>query len=83
MAYNILAESNQKVNWASLHADVYSDNILIEFLPLPGQGLSGGDAIGLSVPSKNCGKEAWQQLVRIMRVLKDRYKMDLYDLYSG
>jgi hypothetical protein len=82
MSYNIFAETDKKINWEELYKEMMPQ-ILVEYVPMPNIGINGGDALGISIPSKNVGIEAWEKLELIMNVLIEKYQFDLYDMYNG
>ncbi len=82
MSYNIFAETNNKINWEELNRKV-SPQISIEYVPMPGMGISGGDAVGISIPSKNIRNGLWEELKRVITILNDEFHLDLYDMYYG
>ena len=83
MAFNILAETDKKIDFDKLHREVYSENFNFEFVPMPKFGLNGGDAIGICVPLKNVNEETWRQLKTVLKKLKSDFNCDVYDLYGG
>jgi hypothetical protein len=83
MAFNIIAETNKKLDYEKIHREVYSDNLNFEFVPMPGLGLNDGDAIGLCVPLNNANDITWIQLRPILKTLKSKFGCDVYDLYGG
>lgn len=83
MAYNILAESKEKISWEELNKKLFKNDMLIEFIPMPKLGICGGDALGISIPSKNANKKAWEELKKIIYILINDYKFELYDMYYG
>ena len=44
---------------------------LIEYVPMPEMGIHHGDAIGISIPSKN-GIKAWNELESVISLLEKR-----------
>ena len=50
---------------------------------MPGLGLNGGDAIGISIPLGNANAKTWDQLRPVLKTLKFRFGMDVYDLFGG
>lgn len=83
MAFNIIAETSKKLDFTKLHKEVYSDNLLFEFIPMPGLGLKGGDAIGICIPLNNVNNLAWIQLKPVLKKLKSKFNCEVYDLYGG
>jgi len=82
MSYNILAQIDKKVDWKELNQKVMPVRFL-EFVPMIGKGINGGDAIGISIPAKNSCIEAWEELKAIVYILANDYQFELYDLYHG
>jgi hypothetical protein len=82
MAYNIFAETDKKINWEELHQKIMPQK-MVEYVPMPGMGVNGGDAMGLSIPSKNSGKNAWKELKSLIYVLEIQFQFTLYDMYYG
>jgi hypothetical protein len=83
MAFNIIAETDKKLDYEKIHAEIFSDDLNFEFIPMPGFGLSNGDAIGICVPLKNVNELTWTQLKPVLQVLKSKFGCDVYDLYGG
>jgi len=83
MAFNIIAETNKKLDYEKIHREVYSDNLNFEFVPMPGLGLNDGDAIGICVPLNNANDMTWTQLRPILMTFKSKFGCDIYDLYGG
>lgn len=83
MAFNIIAETDKKIDFDKLHQKVYSETYNFDFVPMPGLGLNGGDAIGICIPLKNANEETWTQLKPVLKKLKSDFKCDVYDLYGG
>lgn len=82
MAYNIFAETNKKINWEELNQRVVV-KMFIEYFPMPGMGINGGDALGISIPSKNLRNGTWEELKRVIEILEIEFQFDLYDMYYG
>ncbi len=53
MAFNIIGETDKKIDFVKLHNKIYSEGLSLEFVPMPKLGINGGDAIGICIPSKN------------------------------
>ncbi len=83
MAFNIIAETNKKLDFDKLHKKLYSANLHFDFIPMPGLGVNGGDAIGICIPLKNANEETWNQLKPVLKKLKSEFNCDVYDLYGG
>jgi hypothetical protein len=83
MAFNIIAETSHQLPFELIHSEIYSDDKLFDFIPMPGLGVNGGDAIGLLIPSKSINELSWAQLKPILKILRTNYKCDVYDLYGG
>jgi hypothetical protein len=51
---------------------------------MAGMGINGGDALGISVPSKNSGIDAWEELKPVISMLESsQFQFTLYDMYYG
>lgn len=83
MAFNIIAETDKKLEYDTLHKKVYSEDFNFDFVPMPGFGLNGGDAIGICISLKNANEETWTQLKPVLKKLKSDFNCDVYDLYGG
>jgi len=83
MSFNIMAESNHKLDYSKIHQAVYLETLPFDLIPMAGLGKDGGDALGICVPSNNANLNAWKQLKPILKKLKSRFKCDIYDLYGG
>lgn len=83
MAFNIIAETDKKLDFDKLHKKVYSESFSFNFVPMPGLGIKGGDAIGICIPLSNANEETWTQLKPILKKLKSEFNCDVYDLYGG
>lgn len=82
MAFNLMCESREKINWNSLNERAQSLK-LIEVVPMPNLSVSNGDALGISVPLKNVGEQAFRELTEFLKYLLENYKFRIYDLYSN
>src|SRR5437773_9235093 len=83
MAFNVIAETSKKLDFIKLHSEIYSDDLSFDFVPMPGLGVNGGDAIGICVPLNNANDLTWAQLKPVLKKLKSRFSCDVYDLYGG
>lgn len=83
MAFNIIAETDKKLDYAKLHQVIYSEGLGIDYIPMEGLGINGGDAIGISVPLKVVNEQTWKYLKSILKYLKHRFRCNVYDLYGG
>lgn len=83
MAFNIIAETNKNLDFKALHKAIYRDNLPFDFIPMPGLGVNGGDAIGICVPRNNANEGTWELLKPILKTLKSRFGCKVYDLYGG
>ena len=83
MAFNIIAETNKKLDYKELHDEIYSDALKFDFVPMPGLGIAGGDAIGICVPMREATELAWTQLGPVLKKLRHRFGCDVYDMYGG
>jgi hypothetical protein len=83
MAFNIMAETNKKLDFGRLHKEVFSEDFNFDFVPMPGLGLNGGDAIGICIPLNYATEETWNQLKPVLKKLKSDFNCDVYDLYGG
>ena len=83
MAFNIIAETNKKLDYGKLHKEIYSEELPFDYLPMPGLGPNEGDAFGISVPLKNANEFTWTLLKPILKKLKSKFNCDVYDLYGG
>lgn len=82
MAYNIFGETDKQIDWEELHQKL-TPKEFIEYVPMPGQGINGGDAIGISIPTKNFGDKAWEEFKSAIFILAVQYQFKLYDMYYG
>ena len=82
MAYNFFGECSSKICWEELNECVRPFR-LIEYVPMPGMGTSGGDAIGLSIPEKNTGAAVYQEFLQVTELLRNTFHFTLYVLYYG
>ena len=78
-----MAETGKKLDYNKIHSQVYSDNLNFDFVPMPGLGLNGGDALGICVPLNNVSELTWTQLKPVLKILKSKFGCDVYDLYGG
>ena len=83
MAFNIIAETDKKLDYNKLHDEIYSENMNFDFVPMSGLGPNGGDAIGICIPLKYANDNTWAQLKPILEKLKSKFGCDVYDLYGG
>jgi hypothetical protein len=83
MAFNIIAETNRKLDFFKLHKAIYQDNLPFDFVPMPQLGIDGGDAIGICVPLNNANEKTWELLRPVLKKLKSEFDCNVYDLYGG
>jgi len=83
MAFNIIGESNDKLDFSSMHQAIYQENLPFDFFPMPELGIDGGDAIGICVPLNNADEETWKLLKPILEKLNLTFQCHVYDLYGG
>lgn len=82
MSYNLMCETKDKINWESFNKYIpWFENM--EFIPMPSKGINGGDAIGISVPLKNVGKNTMKALEMIYLIVTGELGCTVYDLYTG
>lgn len=82
MAYNIFAETDKQIDWEELNKKVVL-GMSLEYVPMPGMGINGGDALGISIPAKRVNGNTWEELKKAIEILKDNYNFSLYDMYYG
>lgn len=83
MAFNVLCESAEKIDFVSLRQTVGAYSKL-EITPMPGLGIKDGDAFGISVPAKHCGEGAFIEMNAFLKTLFSLdWKLDIYNLYSN
>lgn len=83
MPFNIIAETSKKLDYSKMHQEVYAEGFSFDFIPMPGLGPSGGDALGICVPSKNANEVTWEQLKPVLKKLRSKFNCAVYDLYGG
>lgn len=83
MAFNIMAETSKKLDFPNLHKKIFSEGLPFDFIPMPGLGIKGGDALGICIPLKNANEETWEKLKPILKTLKSSFGCDVHDLYGG
>ena len=83
MAFNIMAETSKKLDYAKIHQEIYSEELHFDFVPMPCLGPSGGDALGICVPLKDVNEILWEQLKPILKKLRSKFGCEVYDLYGG
>jgi hypothetical protein len=83
MAYNIIAESSKTLDYKKLHAEIFTEDLFFEIIPMPKLGIRNGDAIGICVPLKYANETTWEQLKPVLNKLRTRFCCDVYDLYGG
>jgi len=83
MAFNIIAETGKRLDYEKIHKELHSTELNFDFFPMPGSGLSGGDALGICIPLKNADENTWRQLKSILKKLRADFNCDVYDLYGG
>jgi hypothetical protein len=83
MAFNIIAETSNSLDFTLLHKEIYKDNLPFDFIPMKGLGVNAGDAIGICGPLNNADINTWTKLEPILLKLKNQFNCDIYDLYGG
>ena len=82
MAYNFWVESAAKIDWEQLNKSVQPFQLL-EYVPMPGMGLNGGDAIGLSINMRNAGPCAYEEFLQVAALLQTEFQCTIYTMYNG
>ncbi len=82
MSYNLFCETNKIIQWEHLNSRVQSFTTA-EYVPMPGMGIDGGDALGISIPLKNTGVKAWKEINEIIKILQTEFNFVIYDMYYG
>lgn len=82
MSYNFLAEAADKIDWRALNQSLIIGKS-IEYIPMPGRGKSGGDALGFSIPSCKRSYDTWGEVMFLFTLLNQSFNMEIYDLYFG
>jgi len=83
MAFNIMAETNKRLDFSDVHKAIYQVDLPFDFVPMPHLGISGGDAIGICVPLSNANEKTWELLRPVLKILKSKFGCHVYDLYGG
>lgn len=83
MAFNIIAETSNLLDFDLLHKEIYKDNLPFDFVPMKGLGIKNGDAIGICVPLNNADLNTWAKLEPILLKLKNQFGCNIYDLFGG
>ena len=82
MAYNLISEFAAEPDWVLLHSELMSRRRLVELFPVPASGKQGAPSLGISVPIKACGPDAWVELKAIVTTLM-RFGGVVTELYSS
>jgi hypothetical protein len=83
MAFNIIAESNAKLDYSKIYDAIYAEDLPFNIFPLPKLGINNGDAIGISVPLKYANEDTWGRLRPVLKKLRSKFGCEVYDLYGG
>jgi hypothetical protein len=83
MSYNVMSEADGRIDWKGLNAVVSPLRGAVEVFPIPGDGDGIPDAVGLSVPRDHANDAGWEELLRLVNALRERFSMKSYELYSG
>jgi hypothetical protein len=83
MSFNIVAESSSCLDYYKIHRAVYKVNLPFDFVPMPTLGPNGGDALGICVPLKNANEATWEELSPVLKILRSKFRCEVYDLYGG
>ncbi len=78
MAYTLVAESKQPADWPALHAAVAPLRKRVEVFPVP-----ASNGLGLSVPQRLRNEMAWEEIVQLVDLLRNRLGMEVRDLQTG
>jgi hypothetical protein len=82
MSYNLMAEVEGGVDWASLHALAMRRSAYVEYFPiLEEAGVPG--ALGISLPKRSATEEGWAELQDVLRALIREGHASIIDMYSG
>jgi hypothetical protein len=83
MAFNIIAETSNKLDYQAIYKVVFIEGLPFELIPMPRLGASGGDAVGISIPIANANKMTWTKLKPVLTQLNGRFECDIYELCGG
>ena len=86
MAYNLFAESKSAVDWLKVNSQLLiASRRCAEFIPAPGMGLNGNDAIIVSIRQRLENIEIQYYTNEISDVIKILLELDfvVFDLYQG
>lgn len=83
MSFNIMAESARQLDYETIQALLYAEDLPFGFVPMPGLGINGGDALGICVPLIQANDATWKLLKPVLKKLRSRFHCDVYELYDG
>lgn len=78
-----MAESDRPLDFEKIQQAFYVPGLRFEFVPMPGLGINGGDALGICVPLKQADEATWKQLKPVLRQLRSKFHCDVVELYDG
>lgn len=81
MAYNFLCKATSEPNWSEINRLLGSCDRLEAFPMIESSDAEYGLAI--SIPMKQIGAIAYEQFVRVQKVLRTTYGFTIYDMYYG
>lgn len=82
MAYGIVAESGKELDWPALQRALAPLHRRVEVFPIT-KDAGGSEGIGLSVPQRKIGDEAWEEILQIVEVVQMQFGMDVYEMETG
>jgi len=77
MAYTLMAESKEAVDWSALHGTLMPIRKRVELFPIP-----ASNGLGMSIPQRLRNDLAWEEFTQMLDVLR-KFEMDVYDMHSG
>lgn len=83
MAYDLMAESPDPIDWVALRNDVAYGIQGVEFFPIPAGKPGERDALGIRVPFTCLSKASWDELLSVVGKLRSKYRMVIYEMCSA
>ena len=83
MSFNLIAESKGHLNWSDISGRLHSVLSAVEVFPIPGEGGSEKDALGISIPRREATPQVWDEVARIVRLCQREFGLHVIELYSS
>ena len=83
MSYNLLAESDGKLDWETLRGRLLPELKLVEVFPIPKAAPESTDSVGLSIPGNAASEASYREACRVAQILRQEFGMKVFELHTS